>query len=122
MAFTTPTDGLNSPQASSSGSKGLPQEHGGNILTTLHSEQVCSTISRMKGFSIPLPSPSDVDSSLNVAQAFSYIISYMHRRQHSIPPFLDRQPSVRSQLAALGKLAVLDALPTTRIAVLCTIG
>jgi len=122
MAFTTPADGLNSPQASSGGSEGLSQEHEGNILTTFRSEQVCSTISRMKGFSIPLSSPSDINSSLNVAQAFSYIISYMHRRQHSIPPFLDHQPSARSQLAALGKRAVLDAPPNTRIAVLCTVG
>ena len=39
MAFTTPTDDLNSPQASSSGSEGLYKEHEGNVLTTMHDEQ-----------------------------------------------------------------------------------
>jgi hypothetical protein len=36
----------------------------------------------------------------------------MHQRQDYIPPYLCRQPSARSHLAALGKLAVLDSLPS----------
>ena len=39
MAFTTPTDDLNSPQASSTRSEGLYKKHEGNVLTTMHDEQ-----------------------------------------------------------------------------------
>lgn len=39
MAFTTPTNDLNSPQVLSNGSEGLYKEHKGNVLTTMHDEQ-----------------------------------------------------------------------------------
>ncbi|KAL5350931.1 hypothetical protein ACLOAV_004504 [Pseudogymnoascus australis] len=53
-------------------------------------------------------SPFVVVLQLSGAQVLSYIFLHLHRRQAAIPPFLDRQPSARSQLVALGKLAVVD--------------
>ncbi|ELR09837.1 hypothetical protein GMDG_04320 [Pseudogymnoascus destructans 20631-21] len=96
MAFTTPTDDLNSPQASSNGSEGLYKEHEGNVLTTVHDEQALEHLLK----------------NLPVEKVFYYIFTHLQRSQAAILPFLDRQPSARSQLVALGKLAVVDAPPS----------
>ncbi|OBT51202.1 hypothetical protein VE04_07720 [Pseudogymnoascus sp. 24MN13] len=45
-------------------------------------------------------------------KVLSYIFVHLHRRQAAIPLFLDRRPSARSQLVALGKLAVVEAPPS----------
>ena len=69
----------------------------------------CSKIFLMKRSS---KAPFVVVLQLSGAQVLSYIFLHLHRRQAAIPPFLDRQPSARSQLVALGKLAVVDAPPS----------
>ncbi|KFY32041.1 hypothetical protein V493_00579 [Pseudogymnoascus sp. VKM F-4281 (FW-2241)] len=96
MAFTTPTYDLNGPQASSNGSEGLYKEHEGNVLKTVHDEQALEHLLK----------------NLPVEKVFSYIFTHLQRSQAAIPPFLDRQPSARSQLVALGKLAVVDVPPS----------
>ncbi|KAL5344409.1 hypothetical protein ACLOAV_010669 [Pseudogymnoascus australis] len=69
----------------------------------------CSKIFLMRRSS---KAPYVVVLQLSGAQVLSYIFLRLHRRQAAIPPFLDRQPSARSQLVALGKLAVVDAPPS----------
>ncbi|OBT82760.1 hypothetical protein VE02_09920 [Pseudogymnoascus sp. 03VT05] len=96
MAFTTPTDNLISPQALSNGGEGLYKEHEGNVLTTMHDEQALEHLLE----------------NLPDEKVLSYLFIHLHRRQAAIPPFLNRQPSSRSQLVALGKLAVVDAPPS----------
>ncbi|OBT74055.1 hypothetical protein VF21_07830 [Pseudogymnoascus sp. 05NY08] len=94
MAFTTPTDDLISPQASSNGSEGLYKEHEGNVLTTMHDEQALEHLLEN------LPDEKVLKRPLCCRLA-------------AIPPFLDRRPSARSQLVFLGKLAgVVEAPPT----------
>ncbi|KFY97780.1 hypothetical protein V500_01919 [Pseudogymnoascus sp. VKM F-4518 (FW-2643)] len=114
MAFTTPTDDLNSPQASSNGSEGLYKEHEGNVLTTMHDEQALEQLLENLPVEKVLKRPfrCRLGTVLSAAQVLSYIFIHLHRSQAAIPPFLDRQPSVRSQLVALGKLAVVDAPPS----------
>ncbi len=112
MAFTTPTDDLISPQASTNGSEGLYKEHEGNVLTTMHDEQALEHLLENLPDEKVLKSPFRRRLATKCAQVLSYIFLHLHRRQAAIPPFLDRQPSARSQLVALGKLAVVDAPPS----------
>ncbi|KFY78642.1 hypothetical protein V499_02245 [Pseudogymnoascus sp. VKM F-103] len=97
MAFTTPTDDLNSPQASSSGSEGLYKEHEGSVLTAMHDEQALEHLLEN------LPDEKVLKRPFRCR---------LGTKQAAIPPFLDRRPSARSQLVALGKLAVVDAPPS----------
>lgn len=52
---------------------------------------------------------------LSPSQVFSYLLIYLYRRQAAILLFLDHQPSARSQLMALGKLAVVDNPPSPAV-------
>ncbi|OBT83714.1 hypothetical protein VE02_08284 [Pseudogymnoascus sp. 03VT05] len=93
MAFITPADALNSSQASS---EGLYKEHEGGILATMHDGQALKHLLK----------------NLPDEKVLPYIFTQIDRKQAAIPSFLDRQPSARWYLAALGKLAVVDAPPS----------